>query len=102
MSLQTLPSAEADILRAIAWHEAQRPGRGQDCAAAIDAALQLISAFPGIGAMVSPPIPGREIRRVVVQRFPYLVFYEVDGDDVFVFAVEHGRQRPGGWRTKLP
>ncbi len=77
-------------------------GRGQDCADAIEAALHSIELFPQIGAAVTPSVPGRELRRVVVRGFPYLIFYEVDGDDTIVFAVPHQRQRPGGWLTRLP
>ena len=102
MSLLMLPAAEEDVARAVAWHESQRPGRGQDCADAIEAALRLIEAFSRIGGMASPAAPGREVRRVVVQGFPYLIFYEVDGDDAIVLAVPHQRQRPGGWVTRLP
>ncbi|MBY0230837.1 MAG: type II toxin-antitoxin system RelE/ParE family toxin [Gemmataceae bacterium] len=102
MSLRVLPLARDDISRAAAWHERHRPGSGQDCTDAIEASLHSISTFPRIGTAVSPAIPGREIRRVVVQGFPYLVFYELDGDDAIIFAVEHQRRRPGGWVTRLP
>ena len=102
MSLLMLPEAEDDVARAVAWYELQRPGRGQDYADAIEASLRSIEAFPRIGGMVSPAVPGREIRRVVVQSFPYSIFYEVDGDDTIILAVPHQRQRPGGWLTRLP
>ena len=102
MSLRTTPDADDSIARAIAWHESQRAGRGQDCNDAIEASLRSIEPFPRIGATVAPATPGREIRRVVVQGFPYLVFYEIDGNDVVVFFVQHAKQRPGGWVARLP
>jgi len=30
-------------------------------------------------------------------RFPYIVFYVVDDEEVEVVAVAHGRRRPGYW-----
>ena len=102
MSLRLLPDAQDDVARAVAWHESQRAGRGQACADAIEAAFRSIESFPRIGTEVTPAVAGREVRRFVVQRFPYVVFYEVNGDDVLVLAVPYQRQRPGGWVARLP
>jgi plasmid stabilization system protein ParE len=102
LSLHLLPDAQDDIARAVAWHEMQRAGRGQACADAIDAALRSIESLPRIGTEVTPAVPGREVRRVVVQGYPYTVFYEVVGTDAVVLAVSHQKQRPGGWVTRLP
>ncbi len=40
-------------------------------------------------------------RRIVVRRFPYLVFFEVRGETVEVVAVAHASREPGYWRARL-
>ena len=36
----------------------------------------------------------RDVRRAVVHRFPYLIWYAVLDEDVMVLACTHGRQDP--------
>jgi plasmid stabilization system protein ParE len=42
----------------------------------------------------------RGIRRVPVRRFPYVVYYRVEGDDTVVLAVLHGRRHPREWKKR--
>jgi len=39
-------------------------------------------------------------RSVLLERFPYRVYYYVDADDLFVIALLHGRRRPGLYRGR--
>ena len=39
----------------------------------------------------------RNLRRALVRRFPFAVFYMFDGDGVFVHAVLHCRRTPARW-----
>lgn len=38
-------------------------------------------------------------RRVVVQRFPYLLLYEVEESRVWIVELVHQKQRPRLWET---
>ena len=40
------------------------------------------------------------VRSVLLERFPYRVYYHVDADDLFVIALLHGRRRPGLYRGR--
>ncbi len=40
------------------------------------------------------------VRSVLLERFPYRVYYYVDADDLFVIALLHGRRRPGLYRGR--
>jgi len=40
-------------------------------------------------------------RRVVLNRFPYLVVFRETTSEIEVVAVAHGRRRPGYWRERL-
>lgn len=48
--------------------------------------------------LVSPQVRG-EIRRAVLQRFPYAVYFRLVEDDILVLAVL-GRQHPGRWQSR--
>ena len=41
-------------------------------------------------------------RHRVLKRFPYSVFYEVQGSEVTILAVAHHRRKPSYWRATRP
>ena len=45
------------------------------------------------------PCVDAEVRRLVVRRFPYAVYFREVGDEVLVLAV-HGRQDPRRWQGR--
>jgi len=38
-----------------------------------------------------------EVRRIVLQRFPYVMFYRFDGREVLVLSCQHERRSPDRW-----
>jgi len=84
--------AEHDIRSAVEWYEAQRAGLGIEFLAALRERLEAVRAHPE-----SSPILYRGIRRAVVSRFPYLIFYIVRPDRVAVLAVLHHARNPAAW-----
>ena len=77
------------------WYDAGTPGLGDDLLRAVDAALQQAARFPE-----SFPLIGPTVRRALVRRFPYGVFYAVLDTEILVLAVVHARQHPRAWPTK--
>jgi hypothetical protein len=41
-----------------------------------------------------------EVRRLVVRRFPYAVYFREVGDELLVLAI-HGRQDPRRWQARI-
>ena len=62
----------------------------------IDAALTRIISNPN-----SFPIVYQNLRRVVVRRFPFALFYEVGAEEVQVMAVFHSRRDPEIWKARV-
>lgn len=79
--------------RARAWYEDQREGLGVRFIANVELALQRIARFPLAATEVAPGV-----RRVLVPKFPYGVFY--DADQIGVTAVCHDRQDPSEWQGR--
>ncbi|HEX4953384.1 MAG TPA: hypothetical protein VF017_08330 [Thermoanaerobaculia bacterium] len=40
------------------------------------------------------------MRRLVLNRFPYSLFYTADSEEIRIFAVAHHSRRPGYWRHR--
>ena len=89
------PEAEADLAEARAWYDQKRGGLGGEFLLCVEEALDRVRRTPHAVAEVFPTI-----RRAVVRRFPYGVFYRVDPDQIGVIAVYHSRRNPRGWQTR--
>ena len=74
------------------WYEAQNAGLGDEFIAALELQLKRLEQAPLLYAEV---IPG--VRRALLPRFPYGVFYVVRGDLVHVLAVLHDARHPRRW-----
>jgi len=81
-----------DLAGGYAWYNGQREGLGEEFLAAVDAAFDAIENFPDIFARVHG-----EVRRAIVSRFPYAVFYRVETKRVVVLAVIHTARDPKVW-----
>src|SRR5450759_5000798 len=81
-----------DLARAYGWYEAQRIGLGEEFLAAVDGSFDAIEQFPEMFARVYG-----EVRRVILSRFPYAIFYRIDPTQVVVLTVLHESRDPKLW-----
>ena len=98
--LRVLPEAEAELAAAAEWYEERLSGLGVALIATIDAALDQIRDAPD-----SCPVwrTGHPYRRLVVRRFPYIVFFTVPREgEVEVVAFAHAKRKPGYWLERSP
>ena len=75
------------ILDYIAAHSPQGARRVQ---ARIQALTDLLLRHPHIGRRTDDPA----IRRLTTTPYPYLVFYEADGNEIIIHAVRHAARDP--------
>jgi plasmid stabilization system protein ParE len=81
-----------DMAGAVGWYEDQRAGLGEEFLSAVKASFDAIQEFPEMFARVHG-----ELRRAVVSRFPYAVFYRIEPKRVVVLAVLHMARDPKLW-----
>lgn len=81
-----------DLAAAFAWYEEQRGGLGEEFLDSVNASLDTIEGFPEIYASVRG-----EVRRVIISRFPYAVFYKVEATRIVILAVLHTARDPRIW-----
>jgi toxin ParE1/3/4 len=90
--LQLRPEASADIAEAFSWYEDQRPGLGSEFEAELHRTFGYITGMPLASRLVQ-----RGIRRALLHRFPFSVYYGVTGDLIEIRAVLHYRRHPRQW-----
>jgi len=49
----------------------------------------------------APLVEGTRVRRKVLRRFPYSLFYAIEGERIHIVAVAHGKRRHGYWLDRL-
>jgi len=92
MRLRFLLPAEEEMLSAATFYETQAPGLGKDFLQKIDLALQDLAQHPERW-----PVIRGQIRRRLVHRFPYGVFYRCDPDEIVILSVGDLRRSPNYW-----
>ena len=81
------PNAEADLQDARKWYDDQRPGLGAELLDEIGLAVERLATDPE-----HRPIYYNGFRRLLTRRFPYKIFYRVEGDRVIVFRILHAKR----------
>ena len=84
--------AVREVGEAYDWYEAQSVGLGAEFEAAFELQLRRLEQAPLLYAEI---LPG--VRRTLLPRFPYGVFYVVRGDLVHMLAVVHNSRSPERW-----
>ena len=89
------PEARAEVRESVEFYEARLNGLGLTFLAAVEATAERISTNPEAGS----PLAG-ELRKRIVQGFPYNIIYRVWQDYIYLVAVAHHHRRPGYWRDR--
>lgn len=89
------PAARTELRDACDWYDGQQAGLGLALAQVVADTLDRIEAHPTL----YPRVEG-EVRRAVLARFPYGLFYRVGSEAIEVLAVFHHRRDPQVWRER--
>jgi toxin ParE1/3/4 len=90
-------SARAELIDAQDWYESEAPGLGRRFRAAVDAAIERMSANPR-----QFPIVHKNIRRTLLRHFPYALMFAIDDDGALtVIACFHGSRDPAHWQRRV-
>jgi toxin ParE1/3/4 len=101
VQVEVHPEAVAELRSAAIWYGQRRAGLGEEFLTDVATALSRIGKaagsfpiWPGTHAGVSP------IRRATLQRFPYVIAFQIRRETVLVLAVAHGKRRPLYWLAR--
>ena len=81
--------AKRELDDAISWYEHRREGLGQEFSVAVERLLDRIIVSPNQFARIRGTI-----RRAVLRRFPFCIYFLVEDDLVVVLAIFHAKRDP--------
>jgi plasmid stabilization system protein ParE len=96
-------TAILELQSATSWLEVCQPGLGAKFERAAGQVLASIESNP----LQFSPVPGSrhqdQFRVGLIRRFKYSIYFVVRSasSQVYIFAVQHGRQDPAQWRDRL-
>jgi plasmid stabilization system protein ParE len=93
--LRIHPEAEAEFAEAIRWYEQHDAGLALDFANAVDDGMAAVQQAPR-----QYPAVYRDVRRCIIRRFPYGVFFVPGQNELQVLAIYHLSRDPRGWQSR--
>lgn len=87
--------SDLDIQAAALWYEDQRTGLGKRFLDELDEVFQRIESNPKQFTQLE-----RGIRRALLHRFPYGVYFVEGPADIVVLAVLHLHREPDMWKSR--
>ncbi len=90
------PIAWIDLEEAIDWYENAKPGLGKKFFKHFEEATDKILEAPNAYRII---IPG--VRRIIIKKFPYKIFYVFSENTIFIIGVAHEKRSNAYIRKKL-
>lgn len=94
--LITRPEAEVDIEASALWYEGRRSGLGFRFLDELNEVLSRVVEGPH-----QFPVIDKGVRRALLRRFPYGIYFMAEQDCVVVLAVLHLHRDPDTWRQRI-
>ena len=95
LPLTVVPKAEAEAREAARWYDVESPGLG---AAFLEVVTQTL-----VEIVENPrrfPLIHRDVRRALLRRFPYGIFFRLRPDRIRVIAIIHLSRDPRLWQRR--
>ena len=88
--------AQEDIEVAVFWYERQRQGLGERFSQELDQLLERVGENP-----LQFPEVGQAVRRGLLHRFPYAVYFRTSEVISAIIAVLHQYRHPDAWKGRI-
>ena len=95
MRLHVRPEAELDIYEAALWYDGESLGLGGDFLEKIRRTLRRIEESP-----LQFPVVSSDIRRAILQKFPFGIFFVLEDQRPIVVAVMHLHRHSSTWEGR--
>ncbi|MGC2625729.1 MAG: type II toxin-antitoxin system RelE/ParE family toxin [Candidatus Udaeobacter sp.] len=90
------PDAEAELIQAARFYKSGVFTLGSEFLDAADRAIAVIVEAPDRWSIIEA-----DVRRYLMPRFPYAVYYRVFSDHIRILAFKHHSRHPDYWRYRL-
>lgn len=78
-----------EIKDAFEWYEDQREGLGYELLDEIETCYSKLTISPERYSYINP-----SYRRIKTNRFPYILIYEIEDDQIIINSVRHVKRKP--------
>ena len=89
-------AAEGEIQEAVDFYDAHRDRLGSGFPKEVRSTVRRLREYPRLGSAVEG-----EVRRFVLRRFPYSIYYEVRSRELYVLSVAHHSRESSFWKGRL-
>ena len=95
MKARLTPEADLDAQQAIEWYDQRDRDLGDDFLRKVTECITSIEDNP-----LRYPLVHRQMRRALVSRFPYEIIFEIESDDIIIYAIYHCARDPEIWQRR--
>ena len=95
-NLKFKPEVYNDIKAAYDWYESQRIGLGEDFLLTLEESYSKITRTPKVYQLIY-----KTVRRKLLRRFPYGVFFVLKDDEIIIIAIMHTRRKLSDWNERV-
>ncbi len=88
-------AARGELIEAQDWYEGEASGLGRRFREAIDTLIDRMNDNPR-----QFPTVFKNVRRALLRRFPYSLFFVVEADALIVIACFHASRDPARWQKR--
>ncbi|MDZ7714793.1 MAG: type II toxin-antitoxin system RelE/ParE family toxin [Balneolaceae bacterium] len=95
MTFQYHPEAAKELTSTIQYYEEKSVGLGADFLDEIEEAVAQALAHPNSGSLLT-----KQDHRILLDRFPYEIIYDVSESIITISAVKHLKRKPAYWKSR--
>ena len=95
MTFRYAEEALAEFIAAGLYYNRQVPGLGDALVAEVETGVAKILAAPLTWRVIED-----DLRRYLVHRFPYGIYFTIENETVVIWAIKHLRRDPDYWQQR--
>lgn len=95
MKIKILEEAEKDIALGMSFYESQKDGLGKYFLDSIVSDIESLHIYAGIHVVIA------DYFRLLSKRFPFSIYYKINDDVIYIYAILDCRQNPNRVEKRL-
>ena len=95
MGVSFHPEAQAELEEAQEWYEERSVLAAAAFLRAVSTAVRHLAESP-----LRYPLSEHGTRHILVERFPFTIFYRTHANEIVIVAVAHQKRRPNYWASR--
>ena len=96
MNIILIPPSDKELEEAIDYYNDQMFGLGEQFYDSFLSSIAYISIAPDVWRKV-----GKNTRRINIKRFPYLILYVLDGNNILITCIAHQHRNPTYYTNRI-